>query len=80
MGLNNICNYVVVSGKIKIVNVQGCFEEDVEDRVTPTKVWKLRIDDLKAFRVMLKNKILMPGVRWDDRDGFCDFFDNESFP
>lgn len=71
--MNKTCNYVVVSHEVKIINVQCSFEDD-EDII---QVWKLRIRDLKAYRCMLKNKILMPGVCWADRDSFCDFFDKE---
>ncbi|CAL9027457.1 unnamed protein product [Prunus brigantina] len=73
MGLNEIRSYVIVTGTIKIVNVQGSY--DPKDDVNPAEVHKLRIEDLKAFRNMLKNRQLTPGVHWADRDGFCDFFD-----
>ncbi|CAL9027448.1 unnamed protein product, partial [Prunus brigantina] len=79
MGLNKTCNYVVVSNRIKIINVENNFE-DLGDTIHPTKVRMLRIKDLKALRNMLKERILLPEVPWLERDYFFDFFDhNENY-
>lgn len=79
MGLNKTCNYVVVSNRIKIINIENNFE-DLGDTIHPTKVRMLRIKDLKALRNMLKERILLPEVPWLERDYFFDFFDhNENY-
>lgn len=78
-GLEETCNYVVVSGKIKIINVQNSLE-DLDDPVYPEQVNSWRIKDLKALRDMLKKNILLPGCdSWLDRNYFFDFFDNEDY-
>ncbi|BBH08148.1 hypothetical protein Prudu_020264, partial [Prunus dulcis] len=76
-GLNGSDNYVVVSGRVKIINIQSSFE-DLED--PPSQVNVLRMNDLKAFRNMLKEKIMLPEDSWVDRDSFFDFFDKEEYP
>ncbi|CAB4318425.1 unnamed protein product [Prunus armeniaca] len=77
-GLNQTDNYVVVSDKIKIINIQSSFE-DLEDPEDLSNIRVLRTNDLKAFRNMLKEKIMLPGDSWLDRDAFFDFFDYEEF-
>ncbi|CAB4288053.1 unnamed protein product [Prunus armeniaca] len=78
MGLNKMENYVVVDDQIKIINIQSSFA-DFEDIENTRKLRTLRIDDLKALRNMLKEKILLPGVPWIDRDYFFVFFDNVKY-
>ncbi|KAI5319981.1 hypothetical protein L3X38_039689 [Prunus dulcis] len=78
MGLNKMENYVVVDDQIKIINIQSSFA-DLEDVENTTKLRTLRIDELKALRNMLKERILLPGVPWIDRDYFFVFFDNVKY-
>lgn len=79
MGLEQTCNYVIVSNQIKIINVQNSFE-DLEYHVYLPKVRSWRIDDLKAMRNMLKDNLLFPGYdSWLDCGYFLDFFDNENY-
>ncbi|KAI5319984.1 hypothetical protein L3X38_039692 [Prunus dulcis] len=52
-GLNQTDNYVVVSDTIKIINVQSNFE-DLENPENLSNIHVLRMNDLKAFRNMLK--------------------------
>ncbi|KAM1322663.1 hypothetical protein PS2_015192 [Malus domestica] len=76
--LNEICNFVVVSNKILIVNVQGSIEE-LENHLDFSMVRAWRLKDLAEFKDLLKFHILEPGTVWFDRDYFLDFFDSDRF-
>ncbi|KAI5319986.1 hypothetical protein L3X38_039694 [Prunus dulcis] len=79
MGLEEMCNYVVVPSGIKIIYVQNSLE-DLDDPVDPEQVNSWRIKNLKALRDMLKKNMMLPGYdSWLGRNSFFDFFDNEDY-
>lgn len=73
-GLHLTSSYVVLSNKVKIINIGMHSLKDLPAPVDDATVNKLRLEDLMGFKALLEMHVLQPGVAWDDRDLFLSFF------
>lgn len=74
-GLNITSNYVVLSNKVKIINIGVKSLEDLPMPIDDATVNGLRMADLTEFKDLLKMHILKTKAAWSDRDLFFSFFD-----